>query len=101
MRTGPLAASTLAALALALAGCATMPSPTKLLGLSSVDQAALDACRRPLEAKACAGQPDPQACWAQVDAEYQALPDPAARKRYLVDAGCPSPTVDVWLPDAR
>lgn len=101
MRSGTFTAPTLAALALALAGCSTTPTPTKLLGLSSVDQAALDTCRRPVVSKACAGQPDTQACWERVDAAYQALPDQAARKRYLIDSGCPSPTVDVWLPDAR
>jgi hypothetical protein len=81
--------------------CAAAPHPGQLLGLSSAEENALQECRAPVHAKLCGARRDDPACWDEVAAAYAALPDDPARKRYLIDAGCPSPRVEVWLPDAR
>lgn len=100
MPSRPSIALAFAALAaLALAACATQP--TKLVGLSSVDESALRACRADIQARSCAGQGDADACWQDLVRRYEALAEDAARKRFLVEAGCPSPTVETWLPDVR
>jgi hypothetical protein len=93
-----VAPALLALVALVLTACASQPRP---FGLSSVADAARDACYEPIQAKACGDRTDAAACWEEVAAAYGALPDDAARKRFLVDAGCPSPTVETWLPDPR
>lgn len=87
--------------ACALAAC-TGPRGGPLFGLHGVERAALDDCREPLQAKLCGGAPEAVgACWDRVAAAYEERPHTVARKRYLIDNGCPSPTVDAWLPDPR
>jgi hypothetical protein len=87
--------------AFALAACAA-PQPGQFFGgLQGVERAALDECREPVQARLC-GAPDAgEACWARVVETYTALPDTVARKRFLIDSGCPSPRVEAWLPDPR
>jgi hypothetical protein len=86
--------------ALALAACAGSQAG-QLFGIRGVERAALEECREPVHAKLCAGGDADEACWARVVETYDSLPDIVARKRFLIDAGCPSPRVEAWLPDPR
>jgi hypothetical protein len=86
--------------AVGLAACAAGQGG-QLFGLRGVEQAALDECREPVHARLCAGREADGACWNEVVERYEALPDMVARKRFLIDSGCPTQRVEAWLPDPR
>lgn len=94
---GRILAPALAAAALAACGSPRLGGPFGRM--MSVEEAALAECREPLEARLCKDR-GPE-CWDEVRARYEGLPEVAARKRFLIDNGCPSPRVEAWLPDYR
>lgn len=91
------------ATACALAGCTVRQDAVReaVFGLQGVEEAAFAECRAPVHAKLCGARPDAEACWEEVKAKYAGLRDTVARKRFLIDSGCPSHRVEAWLPDPR